>query len=83
MFAGSRPDPAGVYRYLKVMENRGLVSSEWDVAKSGPAKKIYRITEDGLACLDRWIDSLSEYRDCIQALLAEAEALSARSGREE
>ncbi|MEW6349487.1 MAG: helix-turn-helix transcriptional regulator [Thermodesulfobacteriota bacterium] len=83
MFAGSRPDPAGVYRYLKAMELRGLVSSEWDTAKSGPAKRIYRITKDGLACLDRWMDSLRAHRDSIQALLAEADGLSGRGGRKE
>jgi DNA-binding PadR family transcriptional regulator len=40
-FAGQRPDASGVYRFLKVMEGKGLVCSSWDISGSGPAKKAY------------------------------------------
>ena len=72
MFSGCKPDPTGVYRFLKILEQRGLVDAEWDLADSGPARKVYRITSEGLRCLERWIGTLDDYRRSIDALLSEA-----------
>lgn len=41
-------DSAAIYRSLKDLESKNLVISSWDTSDSGPAKKIYNITEDGL-----------------------------------
>jgi poly-beta-hydroxybutyrate-responsive repressor len=68
MFGGNAPDPTGVYRILKQMENNGLVESAWDTSESGPAKRCYTLTDDGRACLRRWIDSLSCYTAAIEEL---------------
>ena len=68
MFNGNAPDPTGIYRILKQMENNGLVTSEWDTSESGPAKRCYNLTDDGRACLRRWIDALACYAASIQDL---------------
>lgn len=68
MFGGSSPDPTGVYRILKQMENNGLVTSAWDTSESGPAKRCYSLTEEGRACLRRWVDALACYSASIQEL---------------
>lgn len=68
MYGGNAPDPTGIYRILKQMENNGLVVSEWDTSESGPAKRCYNLTDDGRACLRRWIDSLACYSASIQDL---------------
>lgn len=68
MFGGNAPDPTGVYRILKQMENNGLVTSEWDTSESGPAKRCYSLTDEGRACLRRWIDALACYSASIQEL---------------
>ena len=68
MYGGNAPDPTGIYRILKQMENNGLVVSSWDTSESGPAKRCYELTDDGKACLLRWIDSLACYVDSIQQL---------------
>lgn len=68
MFGGNAPDPTGVYRILKQMENNGLVTSEWDTSESGPAKRCYSLTDEGRACLRRWIDALACYSASIQDL---------------
>lgn len=68
MFGGKAPDPTGVYRILKQMENNGLVNSAWDTSESGPAKRCYELTDDGRACLRRWIDALSCYSASIEDL---------------
>lgn len=68
MFGGNAPDPTGVYRILKQMENNGYVTSEWDTSESGPAKRCYSLTDEGRACLRRWIDALACYSASIQDL---------------
>jgi poly-beta-hydroxybutyrate-responsive repressor len=45
-------DAGGVYRALRGMERHGLVLSEWQASEVGPARRTYRITPEGRACLD-------------------------------
>lgn len=75
---GSKPDASGVYRFLKAMENKGLVVSSWDTSQNGPAKKCYQLTTSGDACLRRWIATLEEYRDGITSLLKTARKAAAQ-----
>jgi DNA-binding PadR family transcriptional regulator len=69
MLAGRRPDASGVYRLLKSMEARGLLSASWDLSESGPAKRLYRLMPAGTECLLHWIQTLEEYRRSVSALL--------------
>ncbi|QDR81576.1 PadR family transcriptional regulator [Sporomusa termitida] len=69
MFQGKKPDPSGVYRCLKQMEQDGYVTAVWDLSNSGPAKRLYRITDDGLECLKTWINTLEDYRHSIGLFL--------------
>lgn len=69
MFGGQKPDMAGVYRCLRQMEERGLLSSTWDTSDAGPAKRLYHLTEEGWLCLTKWTNTLALYRDAIGALL--------------
>lgn len=54
----------GLYRHLNTLEKRGMLSSKWDTAEKGPAKRRYYLTEAGKECLWRWMNTLSN-----QALL--------------
>ena len=74
MFGGNKPDPAGIYRTLKRMEEAGLVASSWDTPESGAAKREFELTEQGRVCLRRWIDSLACYCETIQDLRKDASA---------
>ena len=74
MFGGQKPDATGVYRFLKQMEERALVTFTWDLSENGPAKRLYTLTEAGRACLARWTDTLATYRDAISELLDTARA---------
>ncbi|MFZ5831800.1 MAG: PadR family transcriptional regulator [Planctomycetota bacterium] len=67
-----KPDMSGVYRFLKSMEEKGLVASSWDLSHGGPARKCYEITADGRHCLAQWIETLERYRDGINCLLRAA-----------
>lgn len=68
-FAGQKPDVSGVYRFLKSMERKGLLTGSWNVSESGPARKCYQITPGGQQCLAEWVKTLEEYRKSITALL--------------
>ncbi len=72
MLQGRKPDLSGVYRTLRLMEQRGLVTAEWKVSDQGPAKRRYGITAEGLECLQTWIKTLTEYHRSLGLFLAVA-----------
>jgi DNA-binding PadR family transcriptional regulator len=68
MFGGNKPDATGVYRTLRQMEESGLVTSQWETPKAGPAKRSFTLTAEGREALRRWIDSLACYVTTINEL---------------
>lgn len=69
---GQDPDVSGIYRFLKAMEERGLVVSSWDLVERGPARRRYEITPAGKRCLALWVQTLQRYRDRVDDLLRAA-----------
>jgi DNA-binding PadR family transcriptional regulator len=69
MFHDESPDPAGVYRLLHAMDRKGLVTSRWNVAKDGPAKRQFRLTLRGKSCLKLWAKTLDQYARSIEDIL--------------
>ena len=57
-----------LYRYLRQMENEGLCESEWAASESGPARRMYYITEAGEAFLEAWVKACKDYRRMMDAL---------------
>lgn len=49
----------GVYRHLNALEKRGVLYSEWDSPRKGPARRRYYLTESGQECLRQWMRTLS------------------------
>ena len=72
VFLQHGPDYAGLYRLLKRMEAEGLLSSTESDSQTGPSRRVYRVTGRGRKCLSRWLDSLAEYREMLDDLLARA-----------
>jgi PadR family transcriptional regulator PadR len=68
-----RVDVGNVYRALRALEERGLVTSEWRDDLPGPAKRSYEITDDGRRALVRWSEWLHDARDRIDTLLEKVE----------
>ena len=67
---GMEKESAGtVYRILRRMEKDELVKSSWEISISGPARRVYTITEPGAATLADWADALNESRRRIDAFL--------------
>jgi DNA-binding PadR family transcriptional regulator len=64
--------PRGIiYTILRRMESDGLIVSNWDIQESGPARRIYRITEEGLEYLKFSRKKLRRSRQLIMILLGE------------
>jgi len=45
-----------VYRTLRMMEIAGFVISTWDTSGTGPARRIYSITDEGKKYLKNWYE---------------------------
>jgi PadR family transcriptional regulator, regulatory protein PadR len=54
-FVEGMAPPGMIYRHLRQLEEDGLVSSEWETAGVGPAKRIYQLTDEGKQMLGIWI----------------------------
>ena len=68
-FLDERPDMSGIYRTLKTLEFRGMVTSDWDVSQGGRPKRIFTITNVGRQCLEHWHITLQDYHKAIGSLL--------------
>ncbi|MEJ7871314.1 MAG: helix-turn-helix transcriptional regulator [Rubrobacteraceae bacterium] len=55
-------NPGTLYRTLRQMEKDGVVESEWETSRGGPARRVYSITDAGEAYLDFWAEALKQYR---------------------
>lgn len=67
---------AGIYRHLKVMEQRGVLRTQWDTREPGPAKRRYYLTQEGRQCLAYWLQTLRLQAKWIGRFLAEARKVS-------
>jgi PadR family transcriptional regulator, regulatory protein PadR len=51
-----------LYRTLRQLERDGLLHSSWEPGPSGPARRVYGLTEAGHLWLDGWARALDGYR---------------------
>jgi poly-beta-hydroxybutyrate-responsive repressor len=62
-------NPGTLYRTLRQMENNGDIESTWETSENGPARRMYAITDAGVADLDLWMASLEQYQLNMDAFL--------------
>ncbi len=67
---GERVDMGNLYRFLRLLEADGLVSSRWDDEAPGPSKRIYELTGEGRALLAEWAGALRDAQARTDAFLA-------------
>lgn len=75
-------DPGLLYRTLRGFEEEGLVRSSWDTAGSGPARRVYVITDLGREHLRGWVVHLRRVRGQLDHFLSNYEALMTVKGGE-
>ena len=66
---GAPPDHSGIYRLLRSMEKRGLLTSKRAESEAGPARREYALTKCGRLCQEHWTEALGRYRAAIDAVL--------------
>ena len=54
-FIEGQAPPGMIYRHLRDLEEDGLVASQWETQGTGPAKRVYQLTEEGMEALESWI----------------------------
>lgn len=68
-FGFDHSDPGALYRTLRRLESDGLVSSRWAPSETGPAKRVYGLTDAGLEELDRRATDIAEGERRVDAFL--------------
>jgi poly-beta-hydroxybutyrate-responsive repressor len=59
-----------LYRTLRQLEKDGFLRSAWEPGPSGPARRVYSLTDVGRAWLDHWAATLEMYRGLINGFFA-------------
>ena len=75
-------DPGGLYRSLRVMEEDGLVTSWWEHSAAGPARRTYRLTDEGREWLHAWAGALRETHRYLSAYLDRYDRISEAAAAE-
>jgi PadR family transcriptional regulator PadR len=55
-------DNGTVYRTLRQLEKSGYVASFWETGESGPARRMYRLTDAGDTFLSSWVGVMQNYQ---------------------
>lgn len=71
----SSPDPGNFYRLLRSLEEDGLVCSTWDTETSGPARRVYELTDQGMEYLHAWAVTINQTRGSLDRFISEYETL--------
>ena len=84
LWKGKAPDAAGVYRALKDMESRGLISSQpMTEGRAGPERRMFAITDEGRKCAASWEKTLRGYRRGITEIIGMLSVMNEDDGEEE
>lgn len=62
---------AMIYGLLQRLERHGFLISTWDTSGSGPARRVYRITEEGEEYLKETLEKLVKVKDIIECLVSD------------
>ncbi|MBN1277725.1 MAG: helix-turn-helix transcriptional regulator [Deltaproteobacteria bacterium] len=68
-FVEGQAPPGMIYRHLRQLEEEGLVSSEWETEGSGPAKRMYFLTDEGQEVLGLWIAYMEKQAENLQKFI--------------
>ena len=56
-------DQGTIYRTLRQLEKDGHVQSSWENNGSGPARRVYSITNTGIELLRTWFETMGFYQN--------------------
>ena len=64
-----RPGEGSLYPALRLLEGDGLIVGSWEIRASGPARKVYALTDAGRAELARRVRSWREFARAMESVL--------------
>ncbi|HEY2097331.1 MAG TPA: PadR family transcriptional regulator [Pseudonocardia sp.] len=62
-------DAGGIYRALRGLERQGLVRSEWHTSRTGPARRTYHVTGEGVTALESQVNGLKKTHAALHVFL--------------
>jgi poly-beta-hydroxybutyrate-responsive repressor len=65
------PDPGVVYRYLRRLEEEGMVVSRLEPGSGGPARKVYSLSPEGEDYLRAWANRIRRKKEVLEGFLQE------------
>lgn len=71
-------DAGTLYRILRRLESEGVLASEWRTEGSGAARRVYRVTPDGMEFLRSWQAAVEGMRSHLSEFLRVCEEILAR-----
>jgi len=77
---GEIVEPGTIYRNLRRLEREGVVLSGWEASESGPARRKYAITENGIKALHEAVLKLEKQKQQIEDFLNEYNHLPKKGG---
>ena len=63
------PEPGAVYTMLRRMDERGIVTSEWEKKETGADRRVYTITEAGVKVLKEGLGMVKKRRQLMDSLV--------------
>ena len=63
------PGEGSLYPALRTLENQGLVIGSWQPQPSGPARRVYSLTDEGQAELSKRVQAWNKYAQAIGSIL--------------
>ena len=63
------PEPGAVYTMLRRMEERSLVTSEWEKKEAGADRRVYTITGTGVKVLKEGLEMVKRRRQLMDNLV--------------
>ena len=63
------PEPGAIYTMLRRMEERSLVTSEWEKKEAGADRRVYTITETGVKVLKEGLEMVKRRRQLMDSLV--------------
>lgn len=64
-----RPGEGTLYPALRALEGDGHIAGEWEIQPSGPARKVYSVTDQGRAELAKQTRAWQEYARAVNGIM--------------
>ncbi|MCE5335662.1 MAG: PadR family transcriptional regulator [Desulfobacteraceae bacterium] len=81
-FVEGQAPPGMIYRHLRQLEEDGLVLSEWMMEETGPAKRMYQLTDEGREMLSIWIEYMEKQAETLNAFVKRYRDICSAKSRE-